>query len=106
MVYVLLALAMLGAWLYCLFDVLGTAEDDMRLLPKFGWLLVVLLGFWVGAVMWVLFGRPRSAPARPSRPGRRRGGPDRPPPSPPRGPDDDPDFLRNLDRKIKGEDER
>jgi Phospholipase_D-nuclease N-terminal len=97
MVYVLLALIMLGVWLFCLFDVLGTAEADVRSLPKFGWFLIVLLGFWIGAALWLLFGRARKAPVLPASP-----------PAldqePPRGPDDDPDFLRNLERRIKGED--
>ncbi|GAA2115071.1 PLD nuclease N-terminal domain-containing protein [Actinomadura alba] len=99
MFYVLLALIALGVWLFCLFDVLTTDEAAVRLLPKFGWFLIVLLGFWIGALLWTLFGRPKQVTEAWAGS----------PPSPdqhdlPRGPDDDPDFLRNLDRHIHGDD--
>ncbi|HEX2316091.1 MAG TPA: PLDc N-terminal domain-containing protein [Thermomonospora sp.] len=100
MLYVLLGLITVGVWLFCLFDVLTTDENDVRLLPKFGWFLLVLLGFLVGSALWLLAGRPR-VPAGPSGPRPPSPGPR---PAPPRGPDDDPDFLRGLDRRIRGED--
>jgi hypothetical protein len=92
MVYVLVALIALGVWLYGLVEVLTTNEADIRSLSKFSWILLVLLTFWVGAILWLLFGRPRGGvvSARRARP--------------PRGPDDDPDFLRNLDRRLRGDD--
>jgi hypothetical protein len=94
MLYVLVALIALGGWLYVLVEVLTTDEADVRSLSKFTWILIVLLTFWIGAILWSLFGRPR-----------RGGAPlhDRPSP-PPRGPDDDPDFLQNLDRRLRGDD--
>ena len=94
MVYVLVALIALGGWLYALFEVLTTDEADVRSLSKFTWILLVLLTFWVGATMWVLFGRPRRGLAS----ARARRSP------PPRGPDDDADFLRDLDRRLRGDD--
>jgi hypothetical protein len=92
MVYVLVALIALGVWLYALFEVLTTDEGDIRSLSKFTWILLVLLTFWVGGILWLLFGRPRGGivPARRSHP--------------PRGPDDDPEFLQNLDRRLRGDD--
>jgi phospholipase D-like protein len=99
MVYVLLALIALGVWLFCLFDVLTTDEADVRHLPKFAWILIVLLGFWLGVAVWLLFGRPRPDPVTTWS--------DSTVPhdeEPVLGPDDDPDFLRNLDRQIRGED--
>jgi hypothetical protein len=94
MLYVLVALIALGGWLYALFEVLTTDEEDVRSLTKFTWILLVLLTFWVGAILWALFGRPRLGLARVR---------DRRSPAP-RGPDDDPDFLRNLDRRLRGDD--
>src|SRR5689334_7865689 len=51
-----LVLVALGIWLYCLFEVLSTDEGHTRHLPKFAWFLIVLLGFELGAVAWLLFG--------------------------------------------------
>jgi hypothetical protein len=91
MLYVLVALIALGGWLYALVEVLTTDEADVRSLSKFTWFLIVLLTLWIGAILWALFGRPRrgrsSVRDRPS--------------TAPRGPDDDPDFLQNLDRRLR-----
>lgn len=100
MVYVLLALIALGVWLFCLFDVVTTDEADVRHLPKFGWFLIVLLGFWIGVALWLMFGRPKPDAAVPT--WSETTGPDDQ--EPVLGPDDDPDFLRDLDRQIRGED--
>ncbi|MBC6457688.1 PLDc N-terminal domain-containing protein [Actinomadura sp. HBU206391] len=100
MFYVLLALIALGVWLFCLFDVLTTDEAAVRYLPKFGWFLIVLLGFWIGALVWMGFGRPRQPAAQVW------SGTTSPDPEQrelPRGPDDDPEFLRNLERRIRGD---
>jgi phospholipase D-like protein len=94
MLYVLVALIALGGWLYALFEVLTTDEADVRSLSKFTWILLVLLTFWLGAILWLLFGRPRRGLL--SARSRREPAP--------RGPDDDPDFLRNLDRRLRGDD--
>ncbi|REE98022.1 PLDc N-terminal domain-containing protein [Thermomonospora umbrina] len=103
MLYVLLGLITVGIWLFCLFDVLTTDEGGTRLLPKFGWFLIVLLGFMIGSALWLLVGRPRV----PTGPSGTPGGPSPtspgPRPAPPRGPDDDPDFLRGLERRIRGD---
>ena len=110
MLYVLVVLIAFGLWLYSLFEVLTTDEADARGLSKFSWLLVVLLTFWVGAILWWVFGRPRRSETgtarRPNPPA--PGFPNQPAPTdlpakPPRGPDDDADFLRNLDRRLRGE---
>lgn len=105
-----LILVALGVWLFCLFEVLSTDERETRLLPKFGWFLVVLLGFELGAVAWLLFGRRRRfVPVRVSawppdfllsrgdEPADQHG-------QAPLGPDDDPEFLSRLDRRLRGDD--
>lgn len=106
-----LILVALGVWLFCLFEVLSTDERDTHHLPKFGWFLVVLLGFELGAVAWLLFGRRRRfvtarVSAWPpdyltSRGDEDPAGPDR---QIPLGPDDDPEFLNRLDRRLRGDD--
>jgi hypothetical protein len=113
MFYVLLALLALGLWFYCLFDVLTTDELDVRRLPKIVWFLIVLLTMNFGSLAWLLLGRPREAGIGEERRSLGRDSQHRfartPAPEPPsadlpRGPDDDPDFLKSLDRRIRGED--
>ncbi|HET7487823.1 MAG TPA: PLD nuclease N-terminal domain-containing protein [Acidimicrobiales bacterium] len=52
--------ALLGLWLYCLFDVIGTDESLCRNLPKMVWLLLVLFLPDAGALAWLIMGRPRN----------------------------------------------
>jgi hypothetical protein len=121
----------LGLTLYALLDVLLGDATDQRALPKPAWVLVVLIVPVVGPVAWFVLGRPtgdtsgRGAPAASRRPGpddprrdhpawgpgprdrtpRRnvapRTGGGRRPGRAPRGPDDDPDFLRELDERLR-----
>ncbi|MFC5184302.1 PLD nuclease N-terminal domain-containing protein [Actinomadura harenae] len=102
MAYALIAVVLVGGWLFCLLDVLTSDERQVRLLPKPVWLLIALLGFVLGSVLWLLAGRPR---------GRRLESVLLPPgagfdrhPDAPKGPDDDPAFLHALSRRIHGDD--
>lgn len=104
---------MLAFWLYCLLDAITSDRERVRVLPKGAWVAIVLLLFEIGALLWFLFGRPRSG-STPTRAGG-AGGPDRPTgawpgwgattrPSRP-APDDDPEFLARLDRQVDSEHE-
>ena len=81
---VLLALAF---YIWFIVDVIRTPRVSVRTLPKFVWLLLVVLIPLIGGVLWFIAGRPRRE--RPRFMGRRRRGPV--------APDDDPNFLRELD---------
>lgn len=70
---------------YAVVDCIQRDETTVRNLPKLVWVFLILLFPVAGPLAWFLAGRPR-------RPGTRL--PRRSPP--PRGPDDDPDFLRGL----------
>lgn len=70
---------------YCLVDCIQTDDSRVRNLPKFVWLLIILFFNLLGSVAWLLAGRPNDRPLI-GPPRRER----------PRGPDDDPDFLRGL----------
>ena len=76
---------------YAVVDCIQTDDAQVRGLPKLLWLLLILLFPIVGAIAWFIAGRPQrgAAGSGPTR----RGPTHRPPP---RGPDDDPDFLRRL----------
>ena len=105
----IVTLLTLGVWLYGLFDVLTTPDDECRGMPKLLWIVVVALFFVIGALAWFLLGRPRAHAGHTATPGWSGLGdvtpppPERPRARPPRGPDDDPEFLKNLDRRLRGD---
>jgi len=84
---VLLVLATLALTIYAVIDAIQTEETRIQHLPKLVWIVLILLFTPIGAIAWLVTGRQRGPQG-----GRR--GPNYP--SAPRGPDDDPDFLRNL----------
>src|SRR5919199_2803172 len=59
-----LALALLGLWIYCVFDVVTTDESLVRNLPKFVWLMIVIFLPDVGSIVWLVAGRPERASFR------------------------------------------
>ncbi len=72
--------------LYSLFDCARTEQERVQKLPKWGWLILILLFGGFGGLMWLFIGRPKSS-------GNGRGFGQKPRIIPP---DDDPDFLRKL----------
>ena len=90
------ALLSFALTVYCVIDAFQTDQAEIRTLPKVAWVLLVVLVPVLGPVAWLLLGRPtrRSTSRGPQRhrgdrwreQGDRR----------PRGPDDDPDFLKDL----------
>lgn len=101
---VIIGLALLGFWLYCLFDVITTPQDAVRNMPKLIWVLTVVLLAGLGGVFWLLLGRPKATLAAPQTGGAPETRQWPPRPAAPRGPDDDPEFLRTLDRRLRDED--
>lgn len=51
-------LVLFALWVYCLIDVITTDESLCRNLQKTWWILIVLFLFDVGAVIWLIAGRP------------------------------------------------
>ena len=127
----LFALFMTGFWLYCLTDAVLTPAAECRGLPKPAWVVIITVTFIGGAIAWLIVRRPvRSSSARPLTPTPPWDSPDdegsflserwtdaddaiaRHPAgraritdaalAAPKGPDDDLDFLRVLDRAIRG----
>ncbi|MHB1067837.1 MAG: PLDc N-terminal domain-containing protein [Candidatus Nanopelagicales bacterium] len=85
MLRVLGVLVLVALYIYFIIDVLRTPSGETRSLPKFVWLLLVVLLPVVGGLLWLALGRVWPAPG--SRFGRRRG---------PLAPDDDPTFLKQI----------
>jgi Phospholipase_D-nuclease N-terminal len=84
---VLMVLIPLAITIYAVIDAIQTEDTNVKHLPKLVWVLLILVFTPVGAIAWFLAGRQR---------GPRTGQSGRSYPAPPRGPDDDPDFLRSL----------
>ena len=84
-------------WVYCVVDVITRRPEDVRHLPKVAWMVVVLLFPVVGSVAWLVAGRPTRdsyrAPTQQQRWEEHRREQER---RRPRGPDDDPDFLKDI----------
>lgn len=55
---VFLGPVLLALWIFCVFHVIVSRDDEVRHLPKLVWLLVVLFFPLVGSLAWLLAGRP------------------------------------------------
>ncbi|AKU19205.1 PLDc N-terminal domain-containing protein [Luteipulveratus mongoliensis] len=83
MIRVILPLMIFGVVVYALVDCIQTDEGELQHLPKLVWIALIVLAPPFGAIAWIAIGRRRRPSQRPRTLG-------------PRGPDDDPDFLRGL----------
>jgi hypothetical protein len=83
-----------------LIDCLSTDKHQIRNLPKLVWVLLIILFSPIGGIAWFFAGRPEKVSANREAP-RPRGA--FPPPSRPRpvAPDDDPEFLRQLNADMR-----
>jgi len=69
-------------------------KQEVRLLPKWAWVLICLLVPFFGGLLYLMVGRPlRTGPAAPK--GKKRV----------IAPDDDPTFLRDLSKKLRKEED-
>ncbi|PZU42889.1 MAG: hypothetical protein DI571_10595 [Arsenicicoccus sp.] len=92
MLRVVIAVALLAFTVFCIVDAIQTEEGQVRGLPKPLWVIVCLIFPVAGGLAWLIAGRPRSLlDIIFGNLGGRSG-----PPRGPLGPDDDPDFLRDL----------
>ena len=88
---VLLPFIVVGLWVWSIVDIVLIDARRVRGLPKPGWIVIVIVLPVVGAVLWFILGRERlSAAGRYAKTG-------------PIAPDDDPAFLRQLNRDQEQE---
>jgi hypothetical protein len=99
--FVFLVLAHLALVIAAVADCLG-GEHAPRKLTRAWWVLIIVAVPIVGGILWFTVGRAK--PPRPQ-PGPGRGGAAHGPRNPqgPVAPDDDPDFLRDIDRRLRDE---
>jgi hypothetical protein len=96
-----------GLWVFCLLDVIMTEEHRVRNLSKAVWVAVVLVTFEVGAVAWLVAGRPRSGSrdlrykGNAGRAARQYPEYDRPGRFAATNPDDDEAFLRQVRERAE-----
>lgn len=88
----ILAVLSIALTVFALADCVQTEDEKVRGLPKWAWIVLIVLIPWVGPITWLFVGKDRS---RPAGQGPRRQGP--------LAPDEDPDFLRKLDEDIRRE---
>jgi hypothetical protein len=73
--------------IFCLVQVVQSRGQRVRGMPRWAWVLVIVLIPLLGPSAWLLWGQPK------------HGGPPKRTPRRTVAPDDDPDFLRDLDRR-------
>ena len=131
---VLVVLFAVGFWAYCLIDAIMTPQDELRSLTTTRWALLITVLPVVGAIAWLLAGRPDPSWRSPMMPQHLAGTPRLGPQEAirrhpagramelgpdgqladwcdypagyvvrPIGPDDDPEFLGELERRLRGE---
>jgi hypothetical protein len=103
-VYLLLFVLEIVLAVVALISCLSAEDDELRALPRLAWVILIVLFPLVGAIVYFAAGRPLPVDHRP---GVWRAAGAHPEPTRPRtlAPDDDPDFLRQLDRQGKRDDE-
>lgn len=74
--------------IYAIADISRTDETQIKLLPKWAWVLLSILLIPIGPIAWLIAGKDRKNNPPFGKRGRKPRGPI--------GPDDDPDFLKGL----------
>lgn len=92
----ILAVLSIALTVFALADCVQTQDDKARGVPKWAWIVLIVLIPWVGPLTWLFVGKERSwGRGSSGSPGPRRDGP--------LAPDEDPEFLRKLDEDIRRE---
>jgi hypothetical protein len=88
---VLVAIAILAIYVYGLVDVIRTDRNLTRGISKPAWIVVIAVLPVVGAALWFIIGRPRGGSPAPQASSHTM------------APDDDPNFLRNLEIRRRNQ---
>ena len=92
----IMAVLSIALTVFALADCVQTQDDKVRGVPKWAWIVLIVLIPWVGPLTWLFVGKERSwGRGSSGSPGPRRDGP--------LAPDEDPEFLRKLDEDIRRE---
>lgn len=86
----LVTLALLALIVYAILDCVRAEEHQRVGLPQWAWVAIIVAFPGVGAIVWLVVSR-FAAPTAPRRP------------AGPTAPDDDPEFLRELQERMRRE---
>lgn len=100
MPYAAVGLITLALWIFALVDIITCPEEGVRHLPKGAWLLIVILVPTIGALLWLILGRPLYE-SRGPRSTTRFSEYDRPGRYVPQDPEADEAFLRGLRERAE-----
>lgn len=89
----IIAVLSIALTVYALADCVQTEDERIKGLPRWAWIVLIVLLPWVGPITWMFVGKERSTGGGGGQ--QRRSGP--------LAPDEDPDFLRRLDEDIRRE---
>lgn len=96
------SLVMLALWITALVDVIRSDEYRIRYLPKFGWIMIVILVPLVGGLLWFILGKPwDDQPRRPTGPPPAFPEYDRPNRHIAQAAEDDEEFLRRCRERAE-----
>ncbi|WP_394215478.1 PLD nuclease N-terminal domain-containing protein [Brachybacterium vulturis] len=87
----IIAVLSIALTVFALADCVQTEDEKIKGLPKWAWIVLIVLLPWVGPITWLFVGKERTSGGGQVH---RRG---------PVAPDEDPDFLRRLDEDIRRE---
>jgi Phospholipase_D-nuclease N-terminal len=99
-------LVVLALWLYCVLEVITTDEASVRNLSKMAWVVIVIFTFEIGAILWLIAGRPRVSQSSMPYKGNTGVVPpeyDRPGRATANNPDDDAEFLLKLRERAEAQ---
>lgn len=82
--------------IYALIDLAGTPKNRVPGFSRLGWTFVIVVAPVLGPLAWIIARRPAPAAAHPDAPRALR----RPAAPAPKGPEDDPAFLKRLDAEA------
>ncbi|MDN5600850.1 MAG: PLD nuclease N-terminal domain-containing protein [Brachybacterium sp.] len=88
----IIAVLSVALTVFALADCVQTEDEKIKGLPKWAWIVLIVLLPWVGPITWLFVGKERTG-----------GGGGQPRRKGPTAPDEDPDFLRQLDEDIRRE---
>lgn len=93
MVRLIIPLLLTAIMVFTIVDIATIDRARVRTLPKSVWIVVVIITSILGTILWFTIGRGRTGQARNAP---RSGARPRPV-----GPDDDPDFIDNIDQRQR-----